>query len=130
MQLRDLGIKVLKLPKHVIDTALYNHRTDIREAAQDVVSTWRKQQQNQQDVFNILHAELEKRIQQVDVLKTTETAARISEKSKKCKKCEYSILTLPMYTTPLVSNATNCLILFLIFNLYAIFIMCACVHFC
>ena len=75
MELRDLGTKVLKLPQFVIDTALYNHRTDINEAAHVVVSTWCQQLENQQEAYDILQAELQKKIQQAAVVKSSETAA-------------------------------------------------------
>ena len=33
LELEDLGIKGLRLPEHVIRTALHNHRTDIKSVA-------------------------------------------------------------------------------------------------
>ena len=38
-ELRDLGTKALKVPEHIINTALYNHRTSINDAAHDVLYT-------------------------------------------------------------------------------------------
>ena len=82
MELRDLGTKVLKLPQFVIDRALYNHRTDINEAAHVVVSRWCQNQENQQDAFDILQAELQKKTKQAAVVKSSETAADVLKPSE------------------------------------------------
>ena len=49
--LRELGIRVLGLQEHITNTALYNHRTSIQDAAHDVLSTWRKQYQSSQEAY-------------------------------------------------------------------------------
>ena len=49
--LRELGTNALGVPEHIIDTALYNHRTCIQDAAHDVLSTWRKQYQSSQEAY-------------------------------------------------------------------------------
>ena len=52
--LRDFGIKVLKMPEHVINTALYNHCTNNQSAAHIVLSAWRKQQTNEHEAYSNL----------------------------------------------------------------------------
>ena len=64
--LRELGTNGLGVPERTIDTALYNHRTSINDAAHDVLSTWRKQYQSSQEAYRNLQAGL-KRAQMKDL---------------------------------------------------------------
>ena len=64
--LRELGTNGLGVPERTIDTALYNHRTSINDAAHDVLSTWRKQYQSSQEAYRNLQAGL-KRAQMNDL---------------------------------------------------------------
>ena len=50
-ELRDLGTRALKVPEYITNAALYNHRTCIQDAAHEVLSTWRKQQVNDQEAY-------------------------------------------------------------------------------
>ena len=59
-ELRDLGTKVLKVPEHIIDTALYNHRTSINDAAHDVLCTWLKDQPAKLEAYMNLQAGLKR----------------------------------------------------------------------
>ena len=59
-EVKELGIKVLKLPKDVVRTAIYNHRHNINDASFDVLSTWRKQQAMEQEAFTHLYTQLKK----------------------------------------------------------------------
>ena len=57
---RDLGTKALKVPEHIINTALYNHRTSINDAAHDVLCTWLKDQPARQEAYMDLQAGLKR----------------------------------------------------------------------
>ena len=59
-ELKDLGIKALKLPKYIIQAALYNHRTSIQDAAHSVLSTWLKDQPSRKDAYRNLITGLQK----------------------------------------------------------------------
>ena len=59
-QLRHLGIIGLGLKKEVVDTALYNHRTNIEDAAYNVVTTWSLQWRHRSEAFTNLIASLRK----------------------------------------------------------------------
>ena len=55
----DLGIKVLKLPKFVIETALYdNHK--IQPSTHEILSRWLKKQNSRREAYINLHAGLKK----------------------------------------------------------------------
>ena len=54
-ELLNLGIKGLNLPRHSIQSALYNHKDSIQDAAYTVISDWVKQYQHASEAyFNIL----------------------------------------------------------------------------
>ena len=55
--LRDLGLKVLKVPANRIDSALTNKR-DIRDAALEVLKTWYHDQESIQEAYRNLYREL------------------------------------------------------------------------
>ena len=57
-ELRDLGAKVLKLRRCEIQSALYNHRQSIQDAAYDVLSKWRDQFLTPQKAYNSLYTGL------------------------------------------------------------------------
>ena len=57
-ELVNLGVKVLKLPKFVIDTAVYNKK-EIQDAAYEVLGTWLKKQNNREEAFSLLQTELQ-----------------------------------------------------------------------
>ena len=59
-ELRDLGTNALDVPEHIIDTALYNHRASIQEAAYVALSTWLKQYQSRQKAYINLQAGLKR----------------------------------------------------------------------
>ena len=59
-QLRLLGINALGLKSAVVETALYDHRTSIREATYQVVSTWLKQQENASEAYTNLITSLQR----------------------------------------------------------------------
>ena len=56
--LRELGTNALGVRERTIDTALYNHRTSIYDAAHDVLSTWWKQYESNEKAFMDLQAGL------------------------------------------------------------------------
>ena len=49
--LMNLGINGLKLPRHTIQSALYNHRDSIQGAAYAVILDWMKQQDTRTEAF-------------------------------------------------------------------------------
>ena len=53
-ELMNLGIKGLKLPKFIIESALYRHPKDIQDAAHDVLSEWVKQQEDMENNYKNL----------------------------------------------------------------------------
>ena len=53
--LLEVGVKVLKLPDCKIQTALCDHK-DIYSATHDVLRSWRKGQNNDQEAYIILKA--------------------------------------------------------------------------
>ena len=58
--LRELGTRVLGFEKHIIYTALYNHRTSIQDAAYNVLSIWREHYQSSQVAYINLQAGLKR----------------------------------------------------------------------
>ena len=54
-ELMNLGINGLKLPRHTIQSALYNHKGCIQDAANDVLSTWAQRYETPSEAYvNIL----------------------------------------------------------------------------
>ena len=60
-ELMKLGIEVLTLPKNKIESALYNNRTNIHDAAHDVLSEWRDQYETQEEAYHSLYTRLKER---------------------------------------------------------------------
>ena len=55
--LLNLGIKGLKLPRHIIQSAVHNHKHNIQEAAYAVLTTWANQQETVLEAYvNIMAA--------------------------------------------------------------------------
>ena len=95
--LRDLGIRALKVQQCVIDSALYDHRTSIVDAAHDVLSTWFKEQPSRQEAYlnlqtglktadmNELAAELQYWVEGIEVDSAFESAAvsQMTDESKR-----------------------------------------------
>ena len=46
----EVGVKSLKLPDFIIQSALHNHK-DINSAAHDVFRSWRQKQNNDQEAY-------------------------------------------------------------------------------
>ena len=59
-ELMNLGIKGLNLPRHTIQSALYNHRDSIQDAAYAVISDWVLQYETRSKAFATLVACLQK----------------------------------------------------------------------
>ena len=57
----ELGINVLKLPKHIIDAAMYRHSKDIQDTALDVLSEWMKRQENNEVAYRRIVTGLQQR---------------------------------------------------------------------
>ena len=97
-ELRNLGTKALKVPEHIIDTALYDNRTSIQDAAHDVLSTWRKQYQSSQGAYLDLLAGLKRaKINQLVTqlrkwVQGTEDVSQISDESKLLEKYTCKII--------------------------------------
>ena len=89
--LRIFGTNGLRVPEHVIDTALYNYRTCIQDAAHSVLSMWLKQQPNRQEAYMNLQAGL-KRAQMNELaalvrkwVGAVEDASQITDESRSLK---------------------------------------------
>ena len=55
-ELRELGINVLKIPENIVQTAIYDHRhSSIHDASHQVLSTWQKQYQTEQEAYESLY---------------------------------------------------------------------------
>ena len=97
-ELRNLGTKALKVPEYIIDTALYNHRTSIQDAAHDVLSTWRKQYQSSQEAYLDLLAALKRaKMNQLATqlrmwVQGTEDVSQISDESQLLQKYTCKII--------------------------------------
>ena len=50
-ELLNLGIIGLQLPRHIIQSALYNDRNSIQDAAFTVISDWVKQQKTRSEAY-------------------------------------------------------------------------------
>ena len=50
----DLGIKVLRLPDHQVDSVWTKHRPDVNLAARELLQIWKKKQTNPREAFNNL----------------------------------------------------------------------------
>ena len=53
-ELKEFGIKVLKLPGFKIKSALYDHSNSIQAAAYDVISSWVQLQSSRQEAYTTL----------------------------------------------------------------------------
>ena len=58
-ELIDLGVNVLNLPEHKIQSALYDKK-EIQSAAYKLLTSWLQQQTNRHDAYNTLHSALKK----------------------------------------------------------------------
>ena len=59
-ELMNLGINGLNLPRHIIQSAVYNSKDSIHDATIDVLSSWVKQQANMSEAYVNILASLEK----------------------------------------------------------------------
>ena len=58
-ELRDLGLKVLKVPAYKVDSALYNEN-EIQNAAYELLQIWYSDQRNEGEAYRNLYNQLVK----------------------------------------------------------------------
>ena len=55
---QNLGLKILELPSHQIDSVWTKHRPDANQAAHELLKVWFKKQEDGTEAFHTLHAAL------------------------------------------------------------------------
>ena len=56
-ELQHLGLKVLKVPSHTVDSATYNEK-EIQDAAHKLLKTWYQNQINREEAYKNLYTAL------------------------------------------------------------------------
>ena len=63
-EVRDLGLKILKVEEYTVSSALYNEK-GIQNAAYEILQTWYNNQRNKQEAYRTLYIELMKNERQL-----------------------------------------------------------------